>query len=151
MVTILVPWFIHRRTLPLTTEMNYFGRMTVSLFVGRLGTLSWSVPHQIRRMFWEFRDWGLQWWLMVAALVSRPARVIGQPQQLFLLDVLGSLASLLVAGMLAPAQLDEHIGGSSHRFLMQIAPVAVLFTVTVFFDERRDQPPSPADVPSTER
>jgi hypothetical protein len=37
--------------------------------------------------------------------------------------------------MLAPAQLDEHIGGSSHRFLMQIAPVAVLFGVILFFSD----------------
>ena len=32
----VAPWFIHRRSLPLTTEMNYFGRMTIGLFVSRL-------------------------------------------------------------------------------------------------------------------
>jgi hypothetical protein len=132
---LIVPWFIHRRRLPLTTEMNYFGRMTVSMFFSRLDTLQWSVPHLLRRMFWEWRDWGLQWWLAVAALVSYPFRALQQRQLFLALDLLGSLASLLVAGMLAPAQLDEHIGGSSHRFLMQIAPVAILFAVTTFFDE----------------
>jgi hypothetical protein len=133
--SILVPWFAHRRSLPMTTEMNYFGRMTLDLFIGRLETLRWSVPHLLRRMFWEWREWGLQWWFMVAAFVGWPSRAIQPPQLLFVLDVVGSLAALLVAGMLAPAQLDEHIGGSSHRFLMQIAPVAVLFAVTVMFGE----------------
>ena len=129
---VIAPWFVHRRSLPLTTEMNYFGRMTTTLFVSRLDTLSWSVPHLLRRMFWEWREWGLQWWLMVAALVSRPSRAITIPQLLLVLDVAGALTSLLAAGMLAPAQLDEHIGGSSHRFLMQITPVAVLFAITMF-------------------
>jgi hypothetical protein len=132
--TVLAGWFVHRRQLPLTTEMNYFGRMTVPLFVGRLETLGWSVPHLLNRMFREWREWGLQWWLMVAAFASAPMRVLRQSQLLLLLDVVGALGSLLVAGMLAPAQLDEHLGGSSHRFLMQIAPVAILFAVTMFPD-----------------
>ena len=133
--TILLPWFIHRRSLPITTEMNYFGRMSVELFVSRLDTLRWSVPHVVGRMFREWREWGLQWWLMLGAMISCPRRSFQKPQLLCVLDVVGSLAALIVAGMLAPAQLDEHIGGSSHRFLMQIAPVAVLFTVTVFFGQ----------------
>ena len=132
---ILLPWFIHRRSLPLTTEMNYFGRMSVELFVSRLDTLRWSVPHVVGRMFREWREWGLQWWLMLAAMISRPRRSFQKPQLLCVLDVVGSLVALVVAGMLAPAQLDEHIGGSSHRFLMQIAPVAVLFAVTVLFGQ----------------
>ena len=138
---ILAPWFLHRRNLPMTTEMNYFGRMTIAMFVGRLGTLRWSGPHLLHRMFAEWREWGLQWWLMFAAWIAYPLRAIQQPQLLFILDVVGALASLLVAGMLAPAQLDEHIGGSSHRFLMQIAPVAVLFAVTQMF--------SSSDTPSS--
>lgn len=130
--SVITPWFLHRRTLPLTTEMNYAGRMTMELFLSRLDTLRWSVPHLLRRMFWEWQEWGLQWWLFVAAAISRPRRSIQPPQLLFILDIAGALASLLVAGMIAPAQLDEHIGGSSHRFLMQITPVAILFAVTVF-------------------
>ena len=74
---------------------------------------------------------------MAAAFVGRPIDAIKPPYMLFVLDVAGALAALVVAGMLAPAQLDEHIGGSSHRFLMQIAPVAVLFAVTLYF--RNDQ------------
>ena len=136
-LSVLLPWFIHRRSLPNTTEMNYFGRMTAELFISRLETLRWSVPHLLHRMFWEWREWGLQWWLMLAAFLSRPLSSIRTPQVIFILDVAGSLAALLVAGMLAPAQLDEHIGGSSHRFLMQIAPVAVLFAVTTYFDVQR--------------
>ena len=132
---VLLPWFVHRRRLPMTTEMNYFGRMTVQLLLGRLNTLSWSVPHLFQRMFREWREWGLQWWLMLAAVLRSPARAWQPPQLLLLLDIAGALAAILVAGMLAPAQLDEHIGGSSHRFLMQIAPVAVLFAVTQFSDD----------------
>ena len=49
------------------------------------------------------------------------------------------LASLLLAGILAPAQLDEHIGGSSHRFLMQISPVAILFAVIMFLGRDDDK------------
>lgn len=129
---IILPWMIHRRSLPTTTEMNYFERMTVALFLSRLETLNWSVPHLFHRMFWEWREWGLQWWLMVAAFACCFRRSMQRSQLLCLFDVIGALMSLLVAGMLAPAQLDEHIGGSSHRFLMQISPVAVLFAVSLF-------------------
>ena len=133
-VAVIGPWFLHRRNLPLTTEMNYFGRMTMSLFISRLDTLHWTLPHLLRRMFIEWREWGLQWWLAILALISRPTRAIQPPQLLLILDLVGSLLSLIVAGMVAPAQLDEHIGGSSHRFLMQITPVAILFAVTQFPD-----------------
>ena len=47
--SIIVPWFWHRRSLPLTTEMNYFGRMTPQLLLSRLDTLAWTVPHLGRR------------------------------------------------------------------------------------------------------
>ncbi len=133
---IIVPWMAHRRSLPMTTEMNYFGRLSLSLLVERLSTLAWSVPHLIHRMFVEFPEWGLQWWLMIVAIVIAPRRAL-RPSQVFLaLDVLGGVSALLVAGMLAPVQLEEHIGGSSHRFLMQLAPVAVLFVVGQFANER---------------
>lgn len=134
-ICMLAPWFAHRRNLPVTTEMNYAGRMTVDLFLSRLDTLSWSVPHLISRMFRQWNEWGLQWWLMLTAFVAAPRRILEPARLLLLLDVAGALAALVVAGMIAPAQLDEHIGGSSHRFLMQIAPVAVLFAVTGYFHE----------------
>ena len=71
---------------------------------------------------------------MLFGFASRPTRALELPQLILVMDVAGSIASLLVAGMLAPAQLDEHIGGSSHRFLMQISPVAILFAITMFPD-----------------
>ncbi len=126
-VIVLAPWFWHRRGLPLTTEMDYFGRVSLSLAIERLPVLAWELSHLAHRMFWEWPIWGLQWWLMLVALVFAPRRAVSAAQLLLLLDVVGSLLSLMVAGMLAPAQLNEHIGGSSPRFLMQLVPVAVLF------------------------
>lgn len=124
---VLIPWFLHRRSLPHTTEMNYFGRLSPTFLRERLGTLSWSIPHMAQRMFVEWREWGFQWWLMVMALVLAPRQLARRGQILLLLDVLGAIAALLVAGMLAPVRLEEHLGGSSQRFLMQISPIAVLF------------------------
>ena len=126
---LLVPWFLYRRGLPLTTEMNYFGRLSVPVLIDRLPTLAWSAPHIQRRMFMEWREWGLQWWLMLVALIINLDRLRRPAQCLLLLDVVGAVLALCVAGMLAPVALEEHIGGSSHRFLMQIAPVATLFAV----------------------
>ncbi len=127
-ILLLAPWFLHRRGLPLKGEMNYFGRMSLSLLTERLSTLAWTIPHLVQRMFGEWSEWGLQWWLMVAALIAAPRRACRRPSQLLLLlDVLGTLLALVVAGMVAPVRLEEHIGGSSHRFLMQIAPIAILF------------------------
>jgi hypothetical protein len=124
---ILAPWFWHRRDLPTTTEMNYFSRLSLALLVERRETLRWIVPHLGSRMFAEWRTWGLQWWVMLAALISVPRRAL-RPEQVFLvLNILGAVASLIVAGMIAPIDPQDHIGGSSERFLMQIAPVAVLF------------------------
>lgn len=124
---ILGPWFVHRRSLPLTTEMNYFGRASFSLVIERLPVLVWEAVHLAHRMLWEWHHWGLHWWLMLVGLVFAPRRVLSASQLILLLDVVGSLLALMIAGMLAPAQLDEHIGGSSPRFLMQLVPVAVLF------------------------
>lgn len=123
----LAPWIWHRQFLPLTNEMNYFGRMSLALFLERLDTLHWSVPHVLQRMFGEWAQWGLHWWVLLLALFSAPRSALRPAQAFLVLDVLGAIAALLAAGMLAPAELREHIGGSSHRFLMQIAPVAVLF------------------------
>jgi hypothetical protein len=44
-----------------------------------------------------------------------------------LLNLAGAVAALVIAGMIAPADLHDHIGGSSERYLMQLAPGAVLF------------------------
>lgn len=124
---VLGPWFWHRRGLPTTTEMNYFGRLSVGLLVERLDALHWLVPHLRSRMFGEWPTWGLQWWLLAAALVTSPRRAL-RPEQLFLLlNLAGAVAALVVAGMIAPADLHDHIGGSSERYLMQLAPGAVLF------------------------
>ncbi len=126
-VIVLGPWFVHRRGLPLTTEMNYFGRASFALVIERLPVLAWEAVHLAHRMLWEWQHWGLHWWLMLVGLVIAPRRVLTASQMVLLLDMVGSLLALMIAGMLAPAQLDEHIGGSSPRFLMQLVPVAVLF------------------------
>ncbi|REJ72816.1 MAG: hypothetical protein DWQ34_06970 [Planctomycetota bacterium] len=126
-VLTLGPWMWYRQSLPLTNEMNYFGRLSPGLLWQRRDTLNWSVPHVLRRLFLEWRTLGLQWWLMLVALLTAP-RIAMRPPQLFLIaDVIGALAALVVAGMLAPAELQDHLRGSSDRYLMQIAPIAVLF------------------------
>lgn len=126
---ILTPWFLHRRHLPMTGEMNYFGRLSLSSLWHGLPTLKWSVPHLIERMFGEATMWGLQWWFVALTLLLFPKRAL-RPAQLFLLTTLAvDIAALLLAGMIAPITLEEHIGGSSHRFLMQLAPGAVLLSI----------------------
>jgi hypothetical protein len=126
---ILTPWFQHRRHLPMTGEMNYFGRLSISSLWHGMPTLKWSVPHLIERMFGEATMWGLQWWFVALTLVLFPMRAL-RPAQLFLLITLSvDIAALLLAGMIAPITLEEHIGGSSHRFLMQLAPGALLFAI----------------------
>ncbi|MDB5342124.1 MAG: hypothetical protein JWP89_501 [Schlesneria sp.] len=128
-VLILTPWFRHRRQLPMTGEMNYFGRLSISSLWHGLPTLKWAIPHLIERMFGEATMWGLQWWFVAVTLVLFPIRAL-RPAQLFLLMTLAvDIAALLLAGMIAPITLEEHIGGSSHRFLMQLAPGAVLFSI----------------------
>jgi len=126
---VLAPWFVHRRSLPLTGEMNYFGRMSVETILGGVPTLSWSVPHLLWRMFGEVTLWGLQWWFLAITLFAFPVRAIRTPQIFLLLTLLGQLSALLLAGMIAPVALEEHIGGSSHRYLMQLAPAVLLFAM----------------------
>lgn len=124
---IAAPWFLYRGRLPTTTEMNYSGRVNMVTLMAGLGTLSWSVPHMLGAMFLQVTTMGLQWWGLLIAGATQPRRAL-RPEQLLLLgDVLGALAALLVVGMIAPTPVEEHIGGSSHRFLMQLSPVAVLF------------------------
>ena len=125
---ILIPWFAYRRELPRTTEMEYFRRMTLSRMIEETASLNWLVGHLLHRMFAEWWEWGAQWWLVIALWLMFPRRAFTRPQLLLIGDIAGALAALIVAGMLAPVKLEEHIGGSSHRFLMQIAPVAVVFT-----------------------
>ncbi|MBS0204365.1 MAG: hypothetical protein JSS49_15785 [Planctomycetes bacterium] len=124
---LLVPWYIHRRHLPMTTEMNYFGRLSPESVWNGLPTLTWSIPHVAWRMFAEATTWGLQWWFVVLSLVCFPRRALRPAQLFLLLTILGDLAALLLAGMIAPVSFEEHIGGSSHRFLMQLAPAGLLF------------------------
>lgn len=141
---VLGPWLWHRRHLPLTGEMNYFGRLSGdSLWTG-LETWTWTVPHLAYRMFAEGFVWGLQWWLLLAMAVLFPHRALRIPQVFLLLNLAGALAALLVAGMVAPITLHEHIGGSSHRYLMQIAPTALLFSLGQFVDEFRQREPASA-------
>ena len=126
---ILTPWFVYRRELPSTTEMEYFRRLTLSRLLEETASLNWLVGHLVHRMFAEWWEWGAQWWLVIALWLMFPRRACTSPQLLLIGDITGALAALIVAGLLAPVKLEEHIGGSSHRFLMQIAPVAVLFAV----------------------
>ncbi|MCA9052222.1 MAG: glycosyltransferase family 39 protein [Planctomycetaceae bacterium] len=126
-VVLAAPWFWWRRSLPTTTEMTYFERLNVDGLRGGLATLSWSVPHLLRRMFLEAAEWGLMWWGLLLGAVLFPQRSLRSSQLLLGLDLAGAIAALLVAGMVAPVTLVEHLGGSSHRFLMQLTPVAVLY------------------------
>ena len=126
---LLAPWLRHRMQLPLTGEMNYFGRLSLTAVVSGMGTLNWSIPHLAHRMFIEASSWGLQWWLLVLTLVLFPGRALRPAQLFLLLHLMGALSALLLAGMVAPVILHEHIGGSSHRYLMQIAPAALLFSL----------------------
>lgn len=137
---LLVPWFVHRRGLPTVTEMQYFDRLSVSLLVERLDALAWLAPHLGRRMFLEWREWGLQWWLLLAALITMPHRAVAAEQLFLLLNIAGGVAALVVAGMIAPADLHEHIGGSSHRYLMQLAPLAILFAAGQWAESSRVTP-----------
>ncbi len=129
---LLTPWMLHRRSLPTTTEMHYFERLDAGRLLDRLSTLRWSIPHLLHRMFGEWRTWGLPWWMVLLALVTAPRRSFAGPQLFLLLNLLGALAALVVAGMLAPAELEEHLGGSSARYLMQLVPVAVLFVAAAW-------------------
>lgn len=123
-------WFWHRKSLPDTTEMRYFDRFSLALLLDRIPTLNWSIPHLIDRMFLQWRIWGMQWWLAVIAVVTAPRRAIETAQLFLVLNLTGAICALLVAGMVAPAELEEHIGGSSHRYLMQLAPIAILLTMS---------------------
>ena len=131
----LIPWFLHRRRLPDTTEMHYAGRLSTAMLYERLGTLKWSLPHLWHRMFGEWRQWGLHWWAGLAAIATRPRRAMELPQIFLILNLLGALAALLVAGMLAPAELEEHLGGASHRYLMQLVPVVMLLVASLWSND----------------
>lgn len=131
----LIPWFLHRQRLPDTTEMHYAGRLSTAMLYERLGTLNWSLPHLWHRMFDEWRQWGLHWWAGLAAIVTRPLRATQMPQLFLILNLLGALAALLVAGMLAPAELEEHLGGASHRYLMQLVPVVMLLVASLWSND----------------
>ncbi len=127
-VAILVaPWFYYRTQLPSTMEMTYFSRMQISTSSEGIASLQWAIQHLLRRMFIEAWEWGLQWWGLVASCIAFPLQAIRAYQLFLLLDILGALAALILAGIIAPTPVEEHIGGSSHRFLIQISGTAVLF------------------------
>lgn len=126
-LVIAVPWFWYRKRLPTTTEMGYLDRMSMAAILEGSRSLSWSVPHLLSRMFREWQQWGLTWWLMLAAGLTRLRRAFTPAQAILVLDVGGALLALLVAGVLAPVVVEEHLGGSSHRFLVQLVPSALLF------------------------
>lgn len=126
-LVLTMPWWWYRRLLPMTTEMDYFGRLTYDQLASRAATIPWMLRHLASRLFWEVREWGWQWWLMVLLAVLVPRRIGRRDQLLLLLSMLGALLALVVAGLLAPTAVEEHIGGASQRFLMQLAPVAILF------------------------
>lgn len=124
---VIIPWFLHRSGLPATTEMSYFDRIQSSTLTEEMADLMWALRHLIDRMFFQVTEWGLQWWGVVISIIAYPFRAL-KPSQLFiLLDIFGALAALIIAGMIAPTPVEEHIGGSSHRFLIQISGCAVLF------------------------
>jgi len=126
-VLLVAPWFYYRTSLPSTMEMTYFSRMQISTLAEGFTSLQWAIQHLWRRMFIEVPRWGLQWWGVVVSLIAFPLRAI-KPHQLFLLlDILGAISALVLAGLIAPTPIEEHIGGSSHRFLIQISGTAVLF------------------------
>jgi hypothetical protein len=126
-VLLIAPWFWHRSELPATTEMTYANRFNIETMLEGMKTLAWSIPHMKNRMLMQAFTFGLTWWGLLLALVTKVRRVI-RPEQLLLLgDVGGAIAALLVAGMIAPTPVEFHLGGSSHRFLMQLVPVGILF------------------------
>jgi hypothetical protein len=127
LLSIAVAWFAWRRGLPVTGEMTYFDRLNWDGLRSGASTLAWTVPHLLTRMFREAGTWGLMWWGVLVGIALAPRQSLQPRQVLLLWDMAGAVAALLVAGMLAPVAVQEHLGGSSHRFLMQIAPVAVLF------------------------
>ena len=134
-VLLLAPWLLHRRTLPTTNEMQYLARLSSDRLAEHVDALGWLIPHLASRMFREWREWGLQWWLLIVAAVTAPRHLLRPAQVFVLLEIVGGLAALVVAGMIAPAELHDHIGGSSHRYLIQLAPLAVLFAAGQWGEE----------------
>jgi len=134
-VIVVAPWFFHRNQLPSTTEMAYFSRMQITTLAEGFSALLWAIQHLFQCMFLEAWKWGLQWWVLMLSLCAFPAKAI-KPHQLFLLlNLLGALAALIIAGMIAPTPVQEHIGGSSLRFLMQISGGALLFIAGQWMSE----------------
>lgn len=126
-VIVVAPWFSHRGQLPSTTEMAYFSRMQITTLTEGVSAIAWAIKHLFQVMFLDAGEWGLQWWTLILSLCAFPKTAI-KPHQLFLLlNILGALSALIIAGMIAPTPVQEHIGGSSLRFLLQISGGAMLF------------------------
>ncbi len=132
---LITPWLLYRKHLPATTEMTYFSRMQITNLTEGVAALQWAVTHLLECMFLEAWRWGLQWWALLISLFAFPARAF-RPQQLFLLlNLAGALTALIIAGMIAPTPVQEHIGGSSLRFLLQISGGAMLFIAGQWLDD----------------
>lgn len=123
---LITPWLLYRRHLPATTEMTYFSRMQITNLTEGVAAFRWAVTHLLQCMFLEAWRWGLQWWALVISLFAFPARLFRAQQLFLLLNLLGALSALIIAGMIAPTPVQEHIGGSSLRFLLQISGGAML-------------------------
>lgn len=133
---VVAPWFYHRNQLPATTEMTYFSRMSTTTLAGGSAAFFWAIQHLFHRMFLEAWRWGLQWWVLSFSILAFPSRA-RKPSQLFLLlNLLGALSALILAGIISPTPVQEHIGGSSSRFLIQISGIAVLFVAGQWISEQ---------------
>jgi hypothetical protein len=128
----------HRQSLPTTTEMGYVGNLSVEFFLSRPRDFLWVSEHLLRRMFGEWGTWGLQWWGVLLAGAAACRRAVRPEQCFLLLDILGALAAFLLAAMIAPAELYDHVSGSSQRYLMQLAPTAIIFIAGQWLCPDRD-------------
>ncbi len=124
------PWLLHKRQLPTTGEMSYFSRLTPETLAAGVSSLPFIGRHLLHRLFGEALIWGWQWWGVVLTALMFPLRTLRWSQLFLLGDLIGGISGMVVAGMVAPTTVYEHIPWSSHRFLMQLVPVAVLFIMT---------------------
>ncbi len=124
-VVLLVPWMRHRSRLPMTSEMNYFERLTLAALVDDAGDLVYAVGHFLDHMFAQAIGGGLQWWVMLFLFACFPKRAFQPRQLLVLLDVVGTLAAIIIAGLIAPFPIEVHLDGARHLIL--IVPSALLF------------------------
>ena len=135
---LLAPWMMHRSSLPMTSEMNYFERLTLSALVDDAGVLVYAVGHFNDHMFTYAFGNGLQWWVMAFMLVCFPRRAFQPRQLLVLLDVVGTLTAIIIAGLIAPFPIEVHLDGPRHLIL--IIPSALLFAAGQWGIPRTEPP-----------